>query len=405
MIVDRNFVILQVDMKKCSMFKVKSLILLLFCCCFVAGRAQDSLCIKLDSLLRHPMFETSQVGLMVYDLTADSTLYQYQARQLLRPASTMKLLTAITALDCLGGDYLFSTRLHYTGEIVDSMLVGNVYCVGGFDPMVSDGDVNAMAANLRSLGVNSLQGYVIADLTMKDGLEYGEGWCWDDDNPTLTPLSVGRKDVFVERLLREMVYNGIMLNDVQTGDGRCPARAKLICQCHHSIDEILDRMMKKSDNFYAEALFYQIAASQGKLNAKAGDAREVVKRLIRKIGLDDGNYRIADGSGLSLYNYVTAELETMLLRYAWHKKEIRDHLLPSLPIAGVDGTLEKRMRKTPACGNVRAKTGTVTGISSLAGYCTAANGHDLAFCIINQGVLRGQLGRNFQDRVCAVLCE
>jgi D-alanyl-D-alanine carboxypeptidase/D-alanyl-D-alanine-endopeptidase (penicillin-binding protein 4) len=74
-------------------------------------------------------------------------------------------------------------------------------------------------------------------------------------------------------------------------------------------------------------------------------------------------------------------------------------------MAGNDGTLEKRMRKTVAAGNVRAKTGTLTGIISLAGYCTAANGHPLAFAIINQGVLKGKDARDFQDKVCEVLCK
>jgi len=63
------------------------------------------------------------------------------------------------------------------------------------------------------------------------------------------------------------------------------------------------------------------------------------------------------------------------------------------------------MQKTAAEGNVRAKTGTVTGISSLAGYCLAANGHQLAFCIINQGILHQKDGRDFQDKVCEVLCQ
>ena len=76
-----------------------------------------------------------------------------------------------------------------------------------------------------------------------------------------------------------------------------------------------------------------------------------------------------------------------------------------MPIAGVDGTLENRMRTGFARGNVKAKTGTVTGISSLAGYLTAANNHVLAFCIFNQGVLKSADGRAFQDKVCTALCE
>lgn len=89
---------------------------------------------QIDSLLRNPMFETSQVGLMVYDLTADSTLYRYGERQMLRPASTMKLVTAIAAIDRLGGSYQFKTELCYTGRVSDGTLEGDVYCVGGMDP-------------------------------------------------------------------------------------------------------------------------------------------------------------------------------------------------------------------------------------------------------------------------------
>ena len=73
--------------------------------------------------------------------------------------------------------------------------------------------------------------------------------------------------------------------------------------------------------------------------------------------------------------------------------------------AGVDGTLQKRMVGTEAAGNVRAKTGTVTGISSLAGYLTTATNHVLAFAIINQGVGSSSIGRAFQDKVCQELCK
>ena len=386
-------------MKKCAILFV------LYCLC-TAGWAQDSLHVKLDSLLQHPMFEVSQVGLMVYDLTDDQMLYERNARQLLRPASTMKLITAITALDYLSGDYQLKTRLYYTGDIAEGKLVGDIYCVGGFDPMVDDTDLVAFAQNIHRLGIDTLQGNIYADNSMKEALEYGEGWCWDDDNPRLNALSVGRRDVFIEQLVKAMTRDSIVMQDVRTGEWRCPDTAALMAVRSHNIDELLLRMMKKSDNFYAEALFYQIAKAIAEhRTAKAADARTAVKRLIRNVGLDENSYRIADGSGLSLYNYVSAELLVRLLRYAWRNKRIYSHLLPSLPVAGIDGTLEKRMRKTAAEGNVRAKTGTLTGISSLAGYCTAVNGHELAFCIINQGVLRNQTAKAFQDRVCKVLCE
>ena len=131
----------------------------------------------------------------------------------------------------------------------------------------------------------------------------------------------------------------------------------------------------------------------------------MIDSLITRLGLEPKDYLIADGSGLSLYNYVTPELLVTLLNHAQHNEQIRQYLLPCLPIAGVDGTLKKRMTGTRAQGNVMAKTGTVEGVSSLSGYLTAANGHLISFSIINQGIVRTRTGHNFQDQVCLILCE
>lgn len=358
----------------------------------------------IDNLLKSDMFETSQVGMMVYDLDADSAIYCHNERQLMRPASTMKLLTAITAIDKLGGSYQFKTDLCYTGEVTDGTLSGNIYCVGGFDPRFNIDDMRAFVESIRKMGVDTIRGTIYADKSMKDEAQYGEGWCWDDDNPILSPLLVGRKDVFIDRFVQELREAGIVV-DAFTGQGRKPDDAFCICRRFHTIDQVLMRMLKESDNLYAESMFYQIGAASGSQPATAHSARSVMNRLIEKVGLDPKRYNIADGSGLSLYNYVTAELEVRLLRYAFKNNNIYLHLHPSLPQAGTDGTLRKRMTSPFTQGNVYAKTGTLSGISSLAGYCTAANGHRLAFAIINQGLLHGRNGRSFQDRVCTILCQ
>lgn len=358
----------------------------------------------IDNLLKSDMFETSQVGMMVYDLDADSAIYCHNERQLMRPASTMKLLTAITAIDKLGGSYQFKTDLCYTGEVTDGTLSGNIYCVGGFDPRFNIDDMRAFVESIRKMGVDTIRGTIYADKSMKDESQYGEGWCWDDDNPILSPLLVGRKDVFIDRFVQELREAGIVV-DAFTGQGRKPDDAFCICRRFHTIDQVLMRMLKESDNLYAESMFYQIGAASGNQPATAHSARSVMNRLIEKVGLDPKRYNIADGSGLSLYNYVTAELEVRMLRYAFKNNNIYLHLHPSLPQAGTDGTLRKRMTSPFTQGNVYAKTGTLSGISSLAGYCTAANGHRLAFAIINQGLLHGRNGRSFQDRVCTILCQ
>ena len=359
---------------------------------------------RIDRLLGNELFNRSQVGLMVYDLTADSAIYCHNERQLLRPASTMKVVTAIAAIDRLGGSFQFKATLSYTGAIEDGVLNGDVYLVGGFDPRFNSDDMGSFVDGIRRMGIDTIRGRIVADKSMKDADMLGEGWCWDDDNPVLSPLLISRRDVFVKRFVDRLRDEGVVV-EADTVAGRQPGGAYEVGTRTHTIDQVLMPMMKESDNLCAEALFYQLGASTGAHPATARDARTVVRRLVEKVGLRPSDYRIADGSGLSLYNYVTAELEVMLLRYAYQNTNIYMHLLPSLPVAGEDGTLRRRMRGTFTSGNVKAKTGSVTAISSLAGYCTAANGHVLCFAIINQGIRRGSEGRAFQDRVCEALCR
>ena len=363
---------------------------------------------RLDSLMNEPLLKKTQLGLLIYDLTADSVIYKQGERQTLRPTSTMKLVTAITAIDKLGGGYQFRTSLYYMGLIERNILRGNLYCVGGMDPRFNNDDMRAFVESIQKMGIDTICGRLIADTSMKDDTRLGEGWCWDDDNPTLTPLLIGKKDMFMERFRQELNDVGIAVvdNEEAIANNKTKNRPLIhLCSRFHSLDQVLMRMLKESDNLYAESVLYQIAAAGGVKNATATHARQWINKLVTRIGLTPGDYKFADGSGLSLYNYISAELLVGLLRYAYHNQNIFGQLYPALPIAGVDGTLEKRMKGAFTNGNVRAKTGTLTGISSLAGYCTAANGHKLAFAIINQGVLRNASGKAFQDKVCTALCE
>ena len=359
---------------------------------------------RLDSLTSDTLLRRTQLGLMVYDLAADSVIYSYGGQQTLRPASTMKLLTSVTALDLLGSRYDYRTSLYYQGRMADGVLEGDVWLVGGMDPLFDDTDLRIMAETLHRVGIDSISGRIMKDVTFKEDMLLGEGWCWDDDNPQLTPLLISRKDEFAERFKEELEKCGVIVN-APISAGRLPKDALLVCSRSHPLSEVLVPMMKESDNLYAESMFFQIAAATGQRPAKAVHARQAVKSLLSKAGVRGIPYRIADGSGLSLYNYVTPELMVRLLRYAYLKRDVMAALYPALPVAGVDGTLKKRMKGSAAEGNVHAKTGTLTGISSLAGYCRAANQHLLAFCIINQGIMKNAEGRNFQDKVCEALCR
>ena len=367
---------------------------------------KENITARLDGILRSPLLETVQTSLMVWDLTDDVPVYQFRERLHLRPASTMKCLTAIATLDKLGADYDFKTRIYYTGEIDDStqVLRGDLYCVGGMDPMFSSSDMIVLARAVRDQGIKGIEGNIYADLSFKDRNRLGEGWCWDDKNPNLSPLLIDRKDDFTYRFSRQLEEMGVTLNGF-TGERQLPTDAQLLTTCTHSIRQVLHRMMKQSDNLYAESMFYQLAANGGTRWASAKMARQYENALFSRLGLNPRDYNVADGSGLSLYNYVSTELEVKLLRYAYQRSDIYDAYLEALPIASVDGTLKKRMRGTAAAGNVRAKTGTVKGVSSLAGYLTASNGHLLSFSIINNGGLSNGPMRNLQNKICVALCQ
>lgn len=378
----------------------------IFCISTYAQAIDDnpSLHQRLDMLMRDTLLETTQLGMMVWDLDADSAIFCKGERQLLRPASTEKVLTAVTAIDFLGGDFQFKTELYYTGLVKDRVLEGDVYCVGGFDPCFNEDDMQAFAESIRGLGIDTIRGHLYADKSVKDFNQYGAGWCWDDDNPVLSPLLYNRRDIFLEAFMGELNRQGVALQ-VYTGGGQRPENTLLLCRRTHTLDEVLLTMMKDSDNLYAESVFYQLGRNADGSPATAKASAAKVKNLINRLGLDASLYNIADGSGLSLYNYVSAELEVMMLRHAARNAWIDIHLRPSLPIAGEDGTLKRRMLNTSAQGNVRAKTGSLRGVSALAGYCTARNGHRLCFSIINQGVRSTKHGRDFQDKVCEILTE
>lgn len=335
--------------------------------------------LTLDSICHIPYFEETQVGIYIHDLTEGEEFFSFNGRQRMRPASIQKVVTSVAALTFLGSDYNFRTDLCVSGEVRNRTLNGDVYVVGGMDPLLTKSDMNALNASLVNSGIDRITGKTYADVSMKDDLEYGWGWCWDDDYGPYSALMVDGKPSTLPSSVKAVTK-------------------RVIGSVTHSIQEVMMPMMKESNNIYAECLFYQM----GK------DRKQVAKRIDTFLSsLTDGesHHRIADGSGLSLYNYTTPELMVKVLNYAYLNDPIREAFFPTLPNAGVDGTLKKRMTETRAANNVRAKTGTVDGVSSLCGYLISGHGHLLSFCIINQGSPSAKEAKEFQDKVCVMLCN
>lgn len=217
------------------------------------------------------------------------------------------------------------------------------------------------------------------------------------------------KDFFFHTFKKRLREKGINFN--QTAFADCPENDSLtvvtpLFTLKRPIVEVLTQMMKESDNLCAESMFYHLALHHtGQKRVKDNDGSDAINHFVKEsLGLNPEYYNIVDGSGVSLYNYISPQLLLAYLKYAYYHAEIFQPFYEALPIAGVDGTLKSRMKKGKAFNNVHAKTGTVTGVSSLAGYAKAPNGHQLAFAIINQNVMKSRQARTFQDKVCEILC-
>ena len=218
------------------------------------------------------------------------------------------------------------------------------------------------------------------------------------------------KHFFLHTFTNRLKEKGIEVST--TGFAECPQPDSLtvvssLYTLKRPIGEVLKQMMKESDNLCAESMFYHLAFQYvQKKYVGAEDGTDAINSFMKEgLGFNPEHYKIADGSGVSLYNYVSPRLMLEYLKYAYYHPEIFQPFYESLPIAGIDGTLEYRMKKTKAYRKVHAKTGTVTGVSSLAGYAKASNGHQLAFVIINQNVMKKNKARAFQDKICHFLCQ
>lgn len=447
----------------------------------------------IDSVLSDNFFNSTLMGVKVYDLSANKTLYERNEKFLLKPASNMKVLTTSAGLVFLGPDYNFTTSVKYTGKIINGILYGDLYAVGGCDPDFTTKDIDSLVKVVRSAGIKEITGHLYGDVSMMDSLFWGNGWMWDDDPstdaPYLTPLSVNtnsvgmivrpgkpgdkaeltlvpqtnyfkvinntltvipdssntysldrdwlhRKNTLIVdgnintkavsdsltdtlrvNVYRPDLYFLTLMKEHLAGAGVAVKGAIDTCTAPESAVDLFDfkrpykdiivNLNKVSYNLGAEMTMYAMAAKYSGKPATAKNGLKMTDSLFTLAGMNPSDYRIVDGSGVSHYNLVSADLMVAVLKYMYENKiDLFNILKHSFPIAGVDGTLENRMIGTPAQGIVHAKTGTLSGVASLSGYLTAKNGHLIAFSMLVQNYVgSSRPARNFQDRICNILVQ
>lgn len=165
-----------------------------------ATAPQPSITTRLDTLLQDPALQGATVSLMVRDAQSGQTLYQHNPGSRLIPASSLKLLTTAAALDVLGPQYRFSTRLLSDGSRQGDRLTGNLYLRGGGDPSLQWRDLQALARELAAQGIRHVQGDLVFDDSVFDAVRLGLDWS-NDDEPTyyaaqISGLTVAPSDDF-----------------------------------------------------------------------------------------------------------------------------------------------------------------------------------------------------------------
>jgi D-alanyl-D-alanine carboxypeptidase/D-alanyl-D-alanine-endopeptidase (penicillin-binding protein 4) len=368
-------------------------------------------------------------GAYVYDLTAKQPLFSERASTMRPPASVEKLYTATTALARMGPSAQLSTTVYGTGRLAPAgVWEGNLYLRGGGDPTFGsssfiashyDGigaSVSTLVTQLvRTDGIHRITGSVLGDESYFDSLRGEPSSDYEFDpflEGTLSGLAFNRGESGAERgphtpaayaaheLWADLKNDGVSIHG-SSGAASTPAGASQLAQVDSpTLEQLLGLMLPPSDNFFAETLVKDLGArygGAGTTSAGAAVVRETIASLL------DIHPQVVDGSGLS-EDDKTSPYEVADLLVGLASTSIGPVLRGDLAVAGETGTLAERMRHTAAAGHCQGKTGTLTGVSNLVGYCNAADGHTLVFAIFTDGIPT-ETAHVFQDHMAITVAD
>ena len=382
----------------------------------VAATAQDTpLQLRLAKALRVPHVAPGRSAAIALDLASGATLYAQNPALPLAPASNEKLPLTYAALATLGGSYRIETDVLGEGEQDGTTFTGTLVLRGGGDPTLSTAGLRSLALQVRAYGIRHVVGGIVGDETYFDARRTVAGWkpgFYIEESPPLSALVVNRARVgrYVTRTpavaaataFRDALRAAGVAVDGPVKLGQVDEFSIPIAQLDSPpLAAIIRYMDRESDNFTAELLLKQLGAVSSERGTSAAGASAVLQALT-EAGVPTAGVRIVDGSGLSRLDRLTANAVTGILKAAWADPAVRPAFVAALPVAGVNGTLQDRLRKPPTRGRVLAKTGTTSDASALSGYVSTRflftvlqNGHPLSYW----------WARRAQDRFVQVLAS
>lgn len=425
---------------------------------------------RIDRVLNDRSLRNADIGIAVRSLDADKTLFVRNGDKPLTPASTTKLFSTFAAFYTLGGEYNVPTSVYTDVEKVENGIInGNVYLVGGGDPLLETADLEQLAEQVRNLGIKKINGNVYGDASYFDNNTDRYKYSGDADEvqpvPPVSALSLNRNQVTLvitsgsragERVRvqtvpvsdafafvvnatvkggrrsrprisvrqstdergrqvftisgtmparRTLSYSytvdnpalaaaGVLRSRLEasgiTITGKADVRTAPLVTCHaltafyRPLNDIAAHVVKSSDNFGAEHIFKMVGGTLREEKNTAQAARQLMTTSFTKCNIPFEDCTLNDGSGLSRRNLVSPVALVTLLEQAW-ELPFAQSFVNSFAIAGIDGTLKRRMRGTPAEGNLIGKTGTLRNVSALAGYVTTLDGEQIAFSLLFNG--------------------
>jgi serine-type D-Ala-D-Ala carboxypeptidase/endopeptidase (penicillin-binding protein 4) len=351
----------------------------------------------------------SHTGAYVRDATSGKVLFSSRSSVPRILASNTKLFTSSAILARLGPAATFPTELESDGssDPTTGVFTGDIYLRGGGDPTFatssfirkffgSGATIEDLADELEATGITRVNGRIIGDESRFDSLRGipDSGYGFDRDlGAPLSGLTFDRglantrgtaiqrdPPLFAAQQMSSALKGRHIRVTRKSSVGDTPGDAKVLASVESPpLATVLRLQNKESDNFFAETMLKDLAASSGAQGTTARGAAAAV-RYARRLG---ARVRMVDGSGLDRRDQAAPkEVVDLLEGERGRDPDEFNALVNSLPIAGRDGTLVNRMRHGSARGRCHAKTGTLSDVSTLSGYCFARGGDVIEFSLL-----------------------
>ena len=409
---------------------------ILFICLFfsisVIASSKEEIASRIKAIISKLPANTVS-GVFIYNPLMQDTIFANNESMPMIPASVTKLFTTSTSLAVMGGDHKLSTKLFSDDiDFKDGELDGNLYIKGFGNSVFTDSDLEYLITELVKKGIKIISGSVIGDDSYFDDIYTREDWIdGERANVNLPPISalvVDRNRTTIRKKIRKR-YRYITENTKdpplfaanklseklksagieikgKTTKGITPVKVYLLAEKSVQLKDLISLINKHSDNFLAECLFKTLGAEASGVQGNSFFSQQAILKFIKDNNIYSTGTEIVDGSGISRFDQATPLAINGVLEKMYFDLVHFDDFFNSLSIAGVDGTLRGRMMGSGAENNFRGKTGSLNGVSGLAGYLTTPDGEDLIVTIIFE-FNKGGWGyyRDVQDQIVEILLD